>query len=136
MDFTGKIIAILSPRSGKSQATGNEWKVQEYVIESHEQYPKQMCFEVFGADKIASFNIQMGDELKVSFDINARQWKDRWFNSIRAWAVERVSPAQPASNDSAEPFPPSQPGSEGDKDPFLTASAGNESGNSNDDLPF
>ena len=34
MEFTGKIIAILQPRSGVSKS-GNEWKAQEYVIEDH-----------------------------------------------------------------------------------------------------
>ena len=83
MEFTGKIIAILQPRGGVSKASGNEWKAQEYVIEDHGQYPRKMCFDVFGADKIEQFNIQMGEELTVSFDIDARQWQDRWFNSIR-----------------------------------------------------
>jgi hypothetical protein len=92
MDLTGKIIAILQPRGGISKS-GNEWKTQEYVIETSEQYPKKMCFEVFGADKIQQFNIQQGEELTVSFDIDARQWQDRWFNSIRAWKVERVTTA-------------------------------------------
>ncbi len=95
MEFTGKIIAILSPRSGVSKSTGNEWKVQEFVIENHDQYPRKMCFEVFGTDKLTQFNIQMGEELTVSFDIDARQWQDRWFNSIRAWKVERVNPEMP-----------------------------------------
>ena len=88
MEFTGKIIAILQPRGGVSK-TGNEWKAQEYVIEDHGQYPRKMCFDVFGADKIEQFNIQMGEELTVSFDVDARQWQDRWFNSIRAWKVTR-----------------------------------------------
>ena len=82
MEFTGKIIAILQPRGGVSKS-GNEWKSQEYVIEDHGQYPRKMCFDVFGADKIEQFNIQMGEELTVSFDVDARQWQDRWFNSIR-----------------------------------------------------
>ena len=60
MEFTGKVIAILPPRGGVSKSTGNEWKAQEYVIENHDQYPRKMCFDVFGADKIAQFNIQMG----------------------------------------------------------------------------
>lgn len=42
------------------------------VIENHDQYPKKMCFDIFGADKIEQFNIQMGEELTVSFDIDAR----------------------------------------------------------------
>ena len=89
MELAGKVIAVLEPRGGVSK-TGNEWKVQEYVIETHDQYPKKMCFDVFGADKIAQFNIQAGEELNVFFDVDAREWNGRWFNSIRAWKVERV----------------------------------------------
>ena len=88
MEITGKIIAVLPERGGVSK-TGNEWKTQEYVIETHEQYPKKVCFNVFGADKIAQFNIQAGDEMTVSFDINAREYQGRWYNDIRAWKVER-----------------------------------------------
>lgn len=89
MEFTGKIIAVLEKRGGTSKA-GNAWSNQEYVIETHDQYPKKMCFEVFGDEKINQFNIQVGEELKVHIDVDARQWNDRWFNSIRAWRVERV----------------------------------------------
>ena len=93
MEITGKIIAVLPERGGTSK-TGNEWKTQEYVIETHEQYPKKVCFNVFGADKIAQFNIQAGEEMTVSFDINAREYNGRWYNDIRAWKVERgVAPA-------------------------------------------
>ena len=90
LEFTGKIIAVLEKRSGTSKA-GNAWSNQEYVIESHDQYPKKMCFEVFSDEKINQFNIQAGEELKVSFDVDARQWNDRWFNSLRVWKVERVA---------------------------------------------
>ena len=96
MEITGKIIAVLPERGGVSK-TGNEWKMQEYVLETHEQFPKKLCFNVFGADKIAQFNIQAGDELPVSFDINAREYNGRWYNDIRAWRVERgAAPATAA----------------------------------------
>lgn len=124
MEFTGKIIAILPPRGGVSKA-GNEWKVQEFVIEDHGQYPRKMCFEVFGNDKIEQFNIQMNEELTVSFDIDARQWQDRWFNSIRAWKVERVNAAAGAPMPDA-PMPPMAP----------TAAPEFTPNDSNDDLPF
>lgn len=103
MELQGKVIAVLEPRGGVSR-NGNEWKVQEYVIETHDQYPRKMCFDVFGADKIQQFNIQVGEELNVSFDIDAREWQGRWFNSIRAWKVERVAAQgmQPAP----QPVPP------------------------------
>ena len=94
MEITGKIIAVLPERGGVSK-TGNEWKMQEYVLETHEQFPKKLCFNVFGADKISQFNIQAGDELTVSFDINAREYNGRWYNDIRAWRVERGAAPAP-----------------------------------------
>ena len=127
MEFIGKIIAVLPEKGGVSSRTGNEWKVQEYVIEdgTNAQYPRRMCFEVFGADRIAQFNIQMGQELKVSFDIDANQWQDRWFNRIRAWKVEPATAAASAPVQGA-PVPPPAPTVAPD---FLA-------GDAKDDLPF
>lgn len=124
MEITGKIIAVLNERGGVSQRTGNEWKVQEYVLETEEQYPKRMCFDVFGADKIASFGIKVGDCLTVSFDIDAREYQGRWFNSIRAWKVERVAEQQPMTSEAA-PLPPA------DAQPVDFSAE-----DSKDDLPF
>ena len=105
MELAGKVIAVLEPRGGVSK-NGNEWKVQEYVIETHDQYPRRMCFDVFGADKIQQFNIQVGEELNVFFDIDAREWQGRWFNCIRAWKVERVNADAQQMPPMDAPFPP------------------------------
>ena len=70
MEITGKIIQVLPEVGGVSKA-GNEWKKQEYVLETHDQYPKKVCFQIFGADKIAQAAIQPGEELTVSFDMTA-----------------------------------------------------------------
>ena len=112
MDIQGKVIAALPEKTGVS-AKG-EWKVQEYVIETHEAYPHKMVFSVFGADRIARFNIQVGQEVMVSFDIDAHEYQGRWFNSIRAYDVRQVDPAQfgaAAAVPQAAPagFPPQQP---------------------------
>ena len=90
--MTGVVIAVLPERSGTSQR--GEWKSQSFVIETQEQYPKHLCFEVFGADRIAQFNIKGGETITVQFDIDARQYQDRWFNSIKAWNV--IHPGQQA----------------------------------------
>lgn len=73
MELQGKVIAVLPEKSGVS-ARG-EWKAQSFVIETHEQYPKKLCFDVFGADRLAQFNIQSGEELLVSFDIDAHEYQ-------------------------------------------------------------
>lgn len=92
LEITGRIIAVLDKRTGVSNATGTAWSVQQYVIETHEQYPKKMCFDVFGEDRIKQFAIQIGEEVTVSFDLDAREYQGRWYNSIRAWKVERIKP--------------------------------------------
>jgi len=112
MEFTGRIIAVLEPRSGVSQRTGTNWKSQEYVIEeliSSSQFaPRRMCFNIWGEDKINAMNIQVGQELTVSFDINAREYQGRWYNDLRAWKVEPAQQAQPApaQQQPATPQPP------------------------------
>lgn len=110
MELTGKIIAALPVRSGVSQRTGSEWQLASYVLETQgERFARKMVFEVFGSDRIQQMNIQVGETLRVSFDIDARETSEgRWFNSIRAWAVDRnvdVAPtAAPAP--SVAPFDP------------------------------
>ena len=132
MELTGKIIAVLPERGGISKA-GNEWKIQEFVLETQEQYPRKMMFNVFGADRLAQFNIQLGEVLTVSFDIDSREYNGRWYNDIRAWKVDRnVAPAGaplPPVTPAGAPVPPPM------VDPFGAAPQMNASSEA-DDLPF
>lgn len=91
MEIIGKAIAALPVKSGVSQRTGEKWQSREYVIETQEQYPKKICFEVFGTEKLQEFNIRNNDLIKVHFDITAREYNGKWYNSIRAWKVEHAN---------------------------------------------
>lgn len=128
MEITGKIIAVLEAKSGTSNRTGNSWMSQEYVIETHEQYPRRCCFRIFGEDKIKNMNIQVGEELTVSFDIDAREYQGRWYNDISAWKVDRVQAGAPA----AAPAAPTQPAPDAASIPSPEAPAAGDE----DDLPF
>ncbi|MBQ5839232.1 MAG: DUF3127 domain-containing protein [Bacteroidaceae bacterium] len=90
MELVGKIIMVMPERSGTSARTGAEWRMGSYVLETiNDRYPRKMVFEVFGAYKLQQFNIQVGEMVRVSFDIDAREYQGRWYNSIRAWNVDR-----------------------------------------------
>lgn len=133
MELTGKIIAVLPERGGISKA-GNEWKIQEFVLETMEQYPRKMMFNVFGADRLAQFNIQLGEVLTVSFDIDSREYNGRWYNDIRAWKVDRNITATPVVG---VPVPPTTVSNETTPpvaNPFSTPQT--NVSNEADDLPF
>ena len=105
MEIIGKAIAALPVKSGVSKKTGEQWQSREYVIETQEQYPKKMCFEVFGTDKLKEFNIRNNDLIKVHFDISAREYNGKWYNSVRAWKVEHVNPDGGTANQVSAPAP-------------------------------
>lgn len=139
MEIAGKIIAVLEARGGVSKSTGNPWKTQDYVLETHEQYPRRMCFNVFGEDKISQMNIQVGDEVNVFFDIDAHEYQGRWFNNIRAWKVDHVQPGAPVAPEQP-PFPGGYQQAPSFQQPTQNAAPAAtvdfSSNDSADDLPF
>jgi hypothetical protein len=131
MEVKGKIIQKLEPVSGTSKA-GNAWSKQEYVLETHEAYPKKVFFDFFG-DRANQFQLEVGDEVNLSFDIESREYNGRWFTSIRGWKAEKIDPnaaAQPAAAPAAAGAPAAPVA------PPPTADFSATGGESNDDLPF
>lgn len=107
MDITGKIIFVSEERSGVAKASGNPWKSQDFVIETHDTYPRKCVFTVFGEDRLKQFNLQKDGEYTVSFDIDAHEYNGRWFNDIRAWrVVPAVAPVAAAPNVAPQPAAP------------------------------
>ena len=75
---------VLPPQSGISKA-GNAWKKQEYILENNEgQFPRKICFTCFGqtADTI---QLQVGQRIIASFDVESREYNGRWFTEARLW---------------------------------------------------
>lgn len=133
MDLQGKIIAALPARSGVS-ARG-EWKAQDFVVETHDNFPKKMVFSVFGDDRLQRFNIQVGDEVTVAFDIDAHEYNGRWFNSIRAFDVRKVDPASVGASGAAQVPPVAAAPVTGEAAPQTPFAAAQDE-SSADDLPF
>lgn len=90
MEVTGTIFAILEKKSGISQNTGNQWQRQEFVIDHPSgSYSKKIAMTISGeaVDRFADV-LQVGQKVKVSYDINTREWQGRWFNEISAWNIQ------------------------------------------------
>lgn len=106
MELSGKVIRVFAPQQGVSQRSGNPWMSQEFVVETPGQYPRQVCFKLFGQDKVMQFNIAMGELVTVSFDIEAHEHNGRFFNNINAWDVKKNGMAVQVTPQSAQGYQP------------------------------
>lgn len=97
----GQIIAILPETKGVS-AKG-EWISQDFVLKTEENYPKNICFSVFGASKIKEANIRIGDVVSIGVNLESREFNGRWYTSIKAWSVKKKSEAR---QQQSTPTPP------------------------------
>jgi len=86
VEIKGKIIEILPEKSG--QSANGEWRKQEYILETDTSYPKKICFMAWG-DKIGEFNLQQGEKVEVSVDLESREYNGRWYTDVKAWKVSR-----------------------------------------------
>lgn len=124
MEIQGKLITKLSEQSGTSGK--GDWKKQDAVIETLEQYPKKVCI-TFWSDKVDELKkISDGQVLKVFFDIESREYQGKWYTNLKAWKFELAESNNSQSNNSE---PPAQPSSDEFEDL-------NNSESNIDDLPF
>ena len=143
MEVVGKIIQVLPVQEGVGR-NGNPWKVQPYVLETLDQYPRKVHFEVFGEDRIRMNPCAIDQLVTVSFDIESREFNGRWYTSIRAYRIVQgdvtqgaAAPASapvaaaPAQAAPAAPAPAPAEAAPVNVDPF-DASAGDGTS----DLPF
>lgn len=91
MEIQGKIIEVQPVVSGTSERTGREWSRQTAVLETQEQYPRQIAFDVNSRERIEHFSLHVGDEVRVDIDLSSRKYNDRWFTSVSAWGCTKLA---------------------------------------------
>lgn len=129
LNISGIVLNILPLQSGTSKA-GNQWKKQDFILETGGQYPRKVCVCLFG-DNVDKFPLAVGQSVTASVDIESREFNGRWYTDIRAWNVvynaQQGAPA-PAPTASAPTAPTAQPAAPATPTAQPPAAA--------DDLPF
>jgi len=81
-------------QSGSNDRGG--WSRQEIVVEIPGQYPRSVCISLWGDRINDAVKYNEGDMLKISFDLQSREYNGRWFTDVRAWRIEREGAETPA----------------------------------------
>lgn len=145
MDIEGTIIMDLPLQEGVGKASGKPWKKKEWVLETGGPYPRKVKFHVFGENRVNELNFEVGKAYRISFDLESREFNDRWYTDVSAYAAVPIDnpmmggmPSQPQAGFVQPAAPASQPAAplygtpapDAGLDPF--AGTPNET----DDLPF
>lgn len=85
MQLTAKLAQLFPIQTGTGK--NGEWKKQDIIVETDGQYPKKVCISIWG-DKINEGQLQIGNLLKIDFDIESRDYNGRWYTDIKAWKIE------------------------------------------------
>ena len=97
MEISGKIFEVMPKVTGTNKS-GNPWQKQEFILEVQGgQYPKRALMAIWG-DKVDQFQVQKGEDVTVSFDIDCREYNGRWYNDIKAWNIQRKGGAGSVSS--------------------------------------
>lgn len=116
LEITGRVFSFLEEQSGSSQR--GEWKKREFIIETKETYPKKICISCWNEKVDDLKNLKVGQDVKVSINIESREYNGRWYTDVRAWRIESEAAGSPKA---PEEFVP---------ETFT------EDSDLNDDLPF
>ncbi len=87
LELEGRIKQILARQSG--QGARGAWEKQDFVLEYQDgNFPADVVITAFGGDKVSDLQkYQVGDSVKVSFNLRAREYNGRWYNDIRLWRI-------------------------------------------------
>lgn len=83
MELRGKIIADLPLEEGISKA-GKPWKKKGWVLETFDQFPRQVKFDVFG-DRTATLTFEVQKSYIIQVDAQSREFNGRWYTDITAY---------------------------------------------------
>ncbi len=117
MEIQGRIIQVMPLASGVSKA-GNNWKKQEYLLETKDQFPRKVLFYFFN-NAVDQYPLQVGDDIILSFDLESRSFigrdgVERWSTDVRGYKAEKVADQAaagfaPAAPQFQQPYQAPQP---------------------------
>ena len=85
MELTATLTQLLPLQTGTGK--NGAWKKQDIIVETQGQYPKKVCISIWG-DKINESLLKVGANLKISFDVESREYNSRWYTDVKAWKIE------------------------------------------------
>jgi len=89
LEIEGELTKINQAQTGQGQKS--EWIKQSFVIETKEQYSKQICFTAWNDKAEALKNVKIGMDLKVHFNAESREYNEKWYTDLVVWKIDIIA---------------------------------------------
>ena len=73
------------------QGKNGEWRKQDFIVKTNDNYPKQICFTVWGETTNLVKTLKPGEIITVSFDLESREYNNRYYTEAKAWKIEKAN---------------------------------------------
>lgn len=108
LKITGKIHKVMD-----TQTFDSGFQKREFVIETDDQYPQMVKFEVVKDKCPVLDQYKVGDSVDVKFNVRGNEYNEKFYVNLQAWAIFNAD----GNNNTAAPEPASVEG-ESDSLPF------------------
>jgi hypothetical protein len=88
--------------ANQTQVISEKFSKREFVIETNDQYPQLVMFQLT-QDKCNLLDaFKVGNQLEVSFNLRGREWTSpagevKYFNTLEAWRLESIGTELPTA---------------------------------------
>jgi hypothetical protein len=86
MEIKGRVKTLGTLTEGTS-ARG-AWQKQELIIETIEQYPKQVCLICWGERVTEAQRFTEGQVITAHINIESREFNGKWYTDVKPWKFE------------------------------------------------
>jgi hypothetical protein len=94
-----------------TQKVSENFSKREFVVKTDEQYPQHILVELHQDNTDLLDNYEVGQNVTVSINLRGRSWtnptdqKEKYFNTIIAWRIERSQADINTPTPAPEPTP-------------------------------
>jgi single-strand DNA-binding protein len=85
----GELYKVFDTEQKSGTFTTREFVIRQET--NNAQYPEFLKFQLVQdrCDIIDAYNV--GDDIRVHFNLKGREWQEKFFTNLQAWRVERTS---------------------------------------------
>ena len=98
MEISGKVYQISEVQTGTSK-TGKEWKRQNLVIDTGDEYNPHLSISFLGEKTDLLHSLPIGHDVTVHINLSSKEWQGKWFTNVNGWKIDLNGSVQPQQED-------------------------------------